>query len=136
MYSLYFYFHYIIIYVAVSDTSPLPRRLPNKAPNLQGDYRPRIRYIDPRLTPKVKDISSNKGSRHRGRGVWYNSIRIGLRLGEISLQSTTITQDVDTSLFTELLIPHHRCCPPSFSHQAALHVSPIPKSHSSIVTSL
>ena len=49
--------------------SPLPRRLPNKALNLQGVYGPRIRYIDTRLTPKVKDISSNKGSPCRGCGL-------------------------------------------------------------------
>ena len=54
--------------MSLSQTpSPLPRRLPNKALNLQGTYRPRIRYIDPRLMPKVKDISSDKGSRCRGR---------------------------------------------------------------------
>ena len=95
---------------------------------------PRIRYIDPRLTPKV-NISSNKGTLCRGRKAWYNSIRIGLRLGEISLQFTTTTLDVDTSPFTELLIPHHRCCPHSYSYQMALHASPIPKSHCPIVTS-
>ena len=30
---------------------------------------PRIRYIDPRLMPKVSDISDNKGSCCRGRGL-------------------------------------------------------------------
>ena len=55
--------------------SPLPRCLPNRALNLQGAYRSSIRYIDPRLMPKVKDISSNKGSRRRERGLGIGSAR-------------------------------------------------------------
>ena len=107
--------------MSLSQT-PFSRRLPNKTSNLQGAYRPRMKYIDPRLMLKVtrRDISSNKGSRCRGRGAWYNSIGTGLRLGEISLQSITTTLDVQTPLFTELLNLHHRCCSPEDSHQTLL----------------
>ena len=106
------------------STSSMHHRWPNDSPYcfpcLSGSFLPPwIRYIDPRLSPKV-NISSNKGSccqRHRA---WNNFIRISLWLGERSLQSTTTTLDMDISRFTELLIPHHRCCSPKDSYQTVL----------------
>ena len=131
------------IYISVNYLCRCPRNPLDVCPIKHQTHRelivclpPRIRYIDSRLMRKVRDISSNKVSCCRGRGAWYNSIRVGLRLIEISLQSTTTTRDVDTTLFTEFLIPHQRCCSPEGSHQSALHAFPIPKSHYSIVTSL
>ena len=122
------------------STSSMHHRWPNDSPyyfpRLSGSFLPPwIRYIDPRLSPKV-NISSNKGNRCWGRWAWNNFVRIGLRLGERSLQSTMTTLDMDTSHFTELPIPYHCCCSPKDSHQIVLHASPISKSHCLIITSL
>ena len=122
------------------STSSMHHRWPNDSPycfpRLSGSFLPpRISYIDPWISPRV-NISSNKGNRCRGRWARNNFVRIGLWLGERSLQSTMTTLDVGTFHFTELLIPHHRCCSPKDSHQTVLHASPISKSHCLIVTSL
>ena len=85
--------------------------------------------------PKMRDILSNKGNRCRRRGAWYNSVKISLRLGKISLQSTTTALDVDTSFYgasnstSPLLFPWRLPSNGSscFSHsQISLHLFTVP----------